>query len=123
MMPRVSFVHRAALVPARIDTTDRHALEPFLWVTMVLDAGPRYAVTCGMVGEFGAESEDCLRLPDARHDTVSAAIDAALDHVVAVHTPARACCRCCEAAAERGELDHELSTDRCPYPRCDWCQP
>lgn len=32
------------------------------------------------------------------------------------------CCRCCEAADERGELDHELGDD-CPYPRCDWCQP
>jgi hypothetical protein len=30
------------------------------------------------------------------------------------------CCRCCDAAAERGELDHELG-DNCPYPTCDFC--
>lgn len=29
------------------------------------------------------------------------------------------CCRCCEAAAERGELDHQLGDD-CPYPPCDF---
>lgn len=31
---------------------------------------------------------------------------------------AAACCRCCEAAGERGELDHELGD--CPYPPCDY---
>lgn len=30
------------------------------------------------------------------------------------------CCRCCEAAAERGDLDHRLGAV-CPYPVCDWC--
>lgn len=32
-----------------------------------------------------------------------------------------ACCRCCEAADERGELDHTLG-DTCPHPPCDFCQ-
>jgi len=36
---------------------------------------------------------------------------------------ANPCCRCCEAAAERGELDHALTPTACPYPRCDYCQP
>jgi len=30
------------------------------------------------------------------------------------------CCRCCEAAAERGELDHKVGHD-CPYLPCDFC--
>jgi len=33
-----------------------------------------------------------------------------------------ACCVCCVAAAERGELDHELG-DKCPHPTCDYCSP
>lgn len=32
------------------------------------------------------------------------------------------CCRCCEAAAQRGELDHALSATECPCPSCDYCQ-
>ena len=34
---------------------------------------------------------------------------------------AESCCRCCEAADERGELDHLYGND-CPHPRCDYCQ-
>jgi len=37
-------------------------------------------------------------------------------------TPAPSpCCRCCEAAQERGELDHAYG-NRCPHPPCDYCQ-
>ncbi len=32
-----------------------------------------------------------------------------------------ACCMCCAAADERGELDHALG-ESCPYPSCDYCQ-
>lgn len=32
-----------------------------------------------------------------------------------------ACCRCCEAAQERGELDHVVGEGPCPYPACNWC--
>lgn len=34
--------------------------------------------------------------------------------------PGSACCDCCTAAAERGELDHALGA-ACPYPACDYC--
>jgi hypothetical protein len=33
-----------------------------------------------------------------------------------------ACCDCCKAAEERGELNHNYG-DACPYPPCEWHQP
>lgn len=34
------------------------------------------------------------------------------------------CCRCCEAAVERGEdIGHKPGPGACPHPPCDYCQP
>lgn len=68
--------------PKLIDTCDRHALEPFVWIVSELDAGRWvHRFDCGMgVGVV----VDCFAQASS-HATISDAVEAALDHLTAAH--------------------------------------
>lgn len=61
---------------------------------------------------LGATDSTGRQITEAEAEQIAAELGFAL---------AAPCCRCCEAADERGKLDHELHAG-CPHPACDFCK-